>query len=219
MMTRDGKRFANEGRSYHDVGRKLLAKTAGEPEAVAWIVFDHRYLRRWGNGPVFPAPLPYKSFIENGYLKMGRTVRELAINTGIDPDGLEASVERYNMFAREGQDPDFRRGSNAFDLANGDPEHKPNPCIGPLDHGPWYAIRTFAGCVGTFAGLNANENAQVVGADRTPIPGLYVVGNDMASITGGDYVAGGCTLGPGMTFGYLAAKHVIAESGKSLPQG
>jgi succinate dehydrogenase/fumarate reductase flavoprotein subunit len=216
-VTRDGKRFANEGRSYHDVGTNLLAKTMGEPEAVAWLVFDHYYLRRYGQGPILPAPLPYRKFIKNGYLKTGRTVRELAKNAGIDPDGLEASVARYNRFASDGVDPDFHRGTNAFDLANGDPERGPNPCIGPLDKAPYYAIRVFAGCVGTFAGLQADEHSRVLDKAGKPIAGLYVVGNDRLSITGGDYIAGGCTLGPGMTFGYLAAKHAIAHGRDDEP--
>lgn len=178
---------------------------------MAWLVFDHRYLRRWGNGPVRPAPLPYKQYIKSGYLKTGATIRDLAIACGIDPEGLEQSVSRYNRFAVNGEDPDFHRGSNAFDIASGDPEHGPNPCVGPLDKAPFYAIRVFAGCVGTFAGLAADEHARVLDGSGAPIDGLYVVGNDMASITGGDYIAGGCTLGPGMTFGYLAAKHAIGR--------
>ncbi|HWW66232.1 MAG TPA: FAD-dependent oxidoreductase [Sphingomonadaceae bacterium] len=210
MVTRDGKRFANEGRSYHDVSAALLAKEGHDGEAVAWMIFDHRYLRRYGNGPVYPVPMPYRHFLRNGYLKTGRTVRALAEAVGIDADGLEASVARYNEFARKGCDPDFGRGTNAFDIANGDPEHKPNPCVGPLDQGPFYAIRTFAGCVGTFAGLQADEHARVLDNDGAAIPGLYVVGNDMLSVTGGDYVAGGCTLGPGMTFGYIAARHAMS---------
>ncbi len=212
-VTRDGQRFTNEGRSYHDVGRDLLRKEAGEPEAVAWLVFDHRYLRRWGNGPIRPAPIPFKPYIKTGYLKTGRTVEELAAATGIDPTGLRATIDRYNRFARDGNDPDFHRGESIFDQVSGDAEHKPNPCVGPIDAAPYYAIRVFAGCVGTFAGLRANGHAQVETADGVPIEGLYVVGNDMASITGGDYVAGGCTLGPGMTFGYLAARHALGLSG------
>src|SRR6266404_513998 len=212
-VTRDGKRFANEGRSYHDVGVNLLRKTAGDPEAIAWIICDHRVLRRYGMGRSFPFPLPYKRFVKNGYLKRGRTIRELAQSAGIDPDGLEQSVTAYNRFAVEGKDPEFNRGTNAYDIANGDPEHKPNPCIGPLDHAPFYAIRVFAGCVGTFAGLQTNANAQVMDNAGRPIEGLYAVGNDMASITGGDYIAGGCTLGPGMTFGYIAGQHASANVG------
>jgi len=206
-VTRDGKRFANEGRSYHDVSVKLLEKTAGDPEAVAWIICDHRVIRRYGMGRSYPFPLPYRKFIRNGYLKTGRTIRELAMSAGINADALEQSVASYNANAAKGVDPEFHRGSNAYDLANGDPEHGPNPCIGPLDHAPYYAIRVFAGCVGTFAGLQTDENARVVKSSGESIRGLYAVGNDMASITGGDYICGGCTLGPGMTFGYLAGKH------------
>ena len=206
-VTRDGRRFCNEGRSYHDFGSALLVKASGEPQAVAWIVCDHRLLRRWGLGLAYPFPLPYRQHIKSGYLKAGSTVRELALNAGIDPEGLERTVTAYNLDAARGQDPEFHRGSNAFDLANGDPTNKPNPCVGPLDHGPYYAIRVYAGCVGTFAGLQTDGNARVVDASGRPIPGLYAAGNDMASITGGTYVAGGCTLGPGLTFGYIAARH------------
>ncbi len=210
-VTRDGKRFANEGRSYHDFGVNLLKKTPPDQQAVAWIICDHRVIRRYGMGRSFPFPLPYRKYIKSGYLKRGQTIRDLAESAGIDPAGLEDSVSRYNSDAASGRDTEFQRGTNAFDLANGDPEHQPNPCIGPLDRPPFYAIRVFAGCVGTFAGLKTNEHAQVVDEQHRPIPGLYAVGNDMASITGGDYIAGGCTLGPGMTFGFIAGSHAAGQ--------
>jgi len=213
-VTRDGRRFTNEGRSYHDFCAALLAKEAGEPEAVAWLVFDHRHLRRYGAGPVLPWPIPHRRHLRSGYLKTGRSIRELAANAGIDADGLEASVARYNGFAKEARDPDFHRGSNAYDLAHGDPDHRPNPCIGPIEHGPYYAIRVFAGSVGTFVGLKTDGDARVLDTAGQPIPGLYAAGNDMASITGGDYISGGCTLGPGMTFGYLAARHAARHAAR-----
>jgi hypothetical protein len=162
-------------------------------------------------GRSYPFPLPYRKFIKSGYLKCGRTLRELAQSAGIDPDALENTVVSYNENAAKGSDPEFGRGSNAYDIANGDPEHGPNPCVGPLDHAPFYAIRVYAGCVGTFAGLQTNENSMVVSGAGYPIQGLYAVGNDMASITGGDYISGGCTLGPGMTFGYIAGKHAAGS--------
>jgi succinate dehydrogenase/fumarate reductase flavoprotein subunit len=211
-VTRDGQRFANEGRSYHDFGVSLLRKTAGDPQAIAWIIFDHRVLRRYGMGRAYPFPLPYRRYIKSGYLKIGRTIGELAQSAGIDVDGLTQTVDAYNRDAVTGKDSAFNRGSNAFDLANGDPQHKPNPCIGPLERAPFYAIRVYAGCVGTFAGLQTDEHARVVAMSGKPIAGLYAVGNDMASMTGGDYVAGGCTLGPGMTFGYIAGRHVAGLS-------
>ncbi|MCC7412617.1 MAG: FAD-binding protein [Gammaproteobacteria bacterium] len=212
MVTRDGRRFANEGRSYHDVGVALLRQAAGEPEAVAWVICDHRVIRRYGMGRSYPFPLPYRRHVKSGYLRTGRTIRELAVSAGINPDGLEQTVANYNRNAAEGRDPEFNRGTNAFDIASGDPEHKPNPAVGPLDHAPFYAIRVYAGCVGTFAGLQTDENAQVLDTSGRPIAGLYAVGNDMASVTGGDYISGGCTLGPGMTFGYVAARHAAGLS-------
>jgi len=208
-VTRDGRRFTNEARSYHDFGVDLLRKCAGEPEAVGWLVFDHRYMRRLGNGPARPAPVPYRKWIRNGSISRGATLEELADAAGIDRAGLVETVTRYNAFAGKGTDPEFRRGSNAFDIAGGDPDHKPNPCVGPLDKAPFYAIRVFAGCVGTFAGIRTDRHARALDGSGEPIEGLYVVGNDMASITGGDYIAGGCTIGPGLTFGHLAARHAI----------
>lgn len=209
-VTRNGKRFCNEGRSYHDFSVNLVEVTPPEEEPVAWIIFDHRVLRRYGMGPVYPSPMPYKHYIKNGFLKSGSTVRELALDAGINADQLEKTVAQYNHFAREGNDPEFNRGTNAFDIANGDPEHSPNPCVGPLDKAPYYAMRVFAGCVGTFPGLQTNGKGQVLNESGNPIPGLYAGGNDMLSITGGDYISGGCTVGPGLTFGYIVGNQVSA---------
>ncbi|MGE5721720.1 MAG: FAD-dependent oxidoreductase [Sphingomonadales bacterium] len=211
-VRRNGQRFVNEALSYHDWGLALLEAEGDEEEAVAWIVCDRRALRRYGLGAIKPAPFPYGHHIRSGYLKSGRTIEELAANAGIDPAGLKATIETFNGPAREGKDPAFHRGSSAYQLANGDPDHKPNPCIGPVDRPPFFAVRAFAGCVATFAGLKTNEHAQVLGRDGAPIAGLYAAGNDMASITGGDYISGGCTLGPGMTFGYIAADHLLGRA-------
>lgn len=209
-VTRDGKRFCNEGRSYHDFGVNLMKVTADGEEPVAWLVFDHRVLRRYGMGPIYPSPMPYKKFIKNGFLKRGSSVRELAANAGINPAMLEATVSQYNLHAKDGNDPEFHRGSNAFDRAGGDPEHGPNPCVGPLDKGPFYAIRVFAGCVGTFPGLQTNGKGEVLNKAGEAIAGLYAGGNDMLSVTGGDYISGGCTIGPGLTFGYIIGNEVSA---------
>lgn len=215
-VTKAGNRFVNEARSYHDWGLGLLQQSDPEQEAVAWIVCDHRAMRRYSLSVIKPAPFPLRRHLRSGFIKRGRTIRELARNAGIDPEGLEATVTRFNLHAAMGRDPDFGRGSTAYELANGDPEHSPNPCVGPLDQAPYYALRVFAGCVATFAGLRTNEHAQVLDQQGSPIAGLYAVGNDMASITGGDYISGGCTLGPGMTFGYIAANHIAATgSGRS----
>ncbi|MBT2186076.1 FAD-dependent oxidoreductase [Sphingobium nicotianae] len=215
-VTRQGKRFVNEARSYHDWGVALLKEYGDDQEAEAWIVCDHRALRKYGLGIIKPAPFPIKSFLKSGYLKTGRTPRELAISAGIDPDGLERTFAEFNRNADRDEDPAFHRGSTDYERAGGDAEYGGNPCIGPLSQAPYYAIRVFAGCVATFAGIEGDQNAQVIGTDGAPIAGLYAIGNDMASITGGDYISGGCTLGPAMTFGYIAANHIAGLAASEI---
>jgi succinate dehydrogenase/fumarate reductase flavoprotein subunit len=147
---------------------------------------------------------------------MGHTLDELASVTGIDREALRATIEHFNQASRSGVDLEFGRGNGAYDRASVEPSKSANPCLGPLDRAPFYAVKVYPGCVGTFAGLMANENAEVLNEHGEAIVGLYVVGNDMSSITGGDYIGGGCTLGPGMTFGYVAALHAAkrATTGK-----
>ena len=107
-----------------------------------------------------------------------------------------------------GDDPEFGRGSTSYNRSLGDPAHKPNPCVAPVEQGPFFAVKLVIGDLGTFAGLRCNEYAQVLDEARRPISGLYAVGNDAASIMGGNYPGGGITLGPAITFGYIAARHL-----------
>ena len=117
-------------------------------------------------------------------------------------------MENFNRHARHGEDPEFGRGSTPYNRKNGDALHGPNPCVAPIEHGPFYAVKVEAGSFGTFAGLRTNEHAQVLNAEGQPITGLYAAGTDMASIMGGHYPAGGINLGPATTFGYIAARHI-----------
>jgi succinate dehydrogenase/fumarate reductase flavoprotein subunit len=206
-VKRNGRRFVDEASSYHDFARALLQASAGEDDAVAYIIADHYTVRRYGLGRAHPFPLPLGPHLKSGYLLRADTLAELAGKAGIEPTALAATVEEFNGFARSGKDLAFGRGSNAYDRRMGDPAHAPNPCLGPIDRRPFYALRVVAGAVGTFAGLVTDRSAQVLRKDGTPIGGLYAAGNDLSSITGGDYIGGGCTLGPAMTFGYLAARH------------
>lgn len=206
-VVRSGRRFANEANSYHDMmGDLFRAVPAGEP-VEAWLICDHAFQRRYGLGAARPRPFPLRGMIANGYLKRGRTIGELARVCGIDAAGLGATVEAYNGPAREGRDPEYHRGETAYNRIQGDPDHMPNPCVAPIERGPFYAVRIVPGSLGTFAGLRTDAFARVLGADRQPIAGLYAVGNDMSSMMGGRYPAGGITLGPAMTFGYIAAHH------------
>ncbi len=207
MVRRDGRRFANEADSYHDVMQALFAATpAGEPME-CWMVADHAFIRRYGLGRVRPWPFPLGVWIANGYLRMGRTLQDLAAACGIDAAVLERSVREFNGPAAQGKDPAFGRGGSAFNRAQGEPDQTPNPCVRPLGPGAFFAVRILPGSLGTFAGLDTDADARVLDAQNRPVPGLYAVGNDMASVMGGRYPAGGITLGPGMTFGYVAAHH------------
>lgn len=149
-------------------------------------------------------------YLRSGYVRIGGTLRELAAACGIDPAGLEKTVTAFNAHATKGEDPEFHRGSDAYQRFNGAPGHKPNPCVAPLATPPFYAVRVVPGELGTFAGIATNANAQVVDKDGEPIPGLYAAGNDAASVMGGTYPAAGITIGPAMTFGFIAARHLAA---------
>ena len=214
-VTRRGQRFTNEADSYHDFMRGLLAALPAGELAQAWLVCDHRFIRRYGLGAVKPAPMPLSPWLGNGYLVRGQTLAALAEACGIDAAGLQATVARYNTQAQAGVDEDFHKGETPYNRIQGDANGPgPNPCMAPLSQGPFYAVRVVAGSLGTFAGLRANVHAQVLQAHGEPVPGLYASGNDLSSMMGGHYPSGGITLGPAMTFGFIAAHHA---ADKALP--
>lgn len=210
-VTRNGKRFVNEADSYHDFVQAMLdACPAGEP-VEAWLVCDHRFLRRYGLGNIKPFPLPFGSHLRNGYLKRGNSPAALALACGLDAAGLQQTLDNYNRHARNGQDPEFGRGDTAYNRIQGDADQHPNPCVAPIDQAALYAVQVRPGSLGTFAGLKTDAVARVLNGDGDPVSGLYAVGTDMASIMGGHYPAGGINLGPAMTFGYIAANHIATH--------
>ena len=204
----NGKRFVNEAHGYYDYVSAMLAALPEDQEPCSWLVCDQRFLRRYGLGYVRPAPLPIGAHLRSGYLKRGASIEQLAQLCGIDPQGLAQTVADFNRHARNGEDPAFGRGSTAFNRKQGDAANPgPNPCVAPIEHGPFYAVKVQPGCFGTFAGLKTDGQARVLGADGQPIPGLYAAGTDMASVFGGHYPSGGINLGPALTFGYVAGRH------------
>jgi succinate dehydrogenase/fumarate reductase flavoprotein subunit len=211
-VTRSGRRFVNEANSYHDFCQAMMKRCREESgegaENAAWFIADHRTFRKYGLGFAKPAPVPYKKQIKQGYLLCGKTIGDLARQIGAEPASLEKTVSKFNQHARLGNDPEFGKGSTSYNRSLGDPEHKPNPCVAPIEKGPFYAVRLYVGDLGTFAGLKTNENAQVLDEGGRPIDGLYSAGNDAASMMGGNYPGGGITLGPALTFGYIAARHM-----------
>lgn len=212
----NGRRFTNESNSYHDVGAALHRACDKLPETAMWLVCDKKALAKYGLGYVKPAPLPIGGFLRNGYLLEGKTLSELAAKAGIDAQGLVQSVREYNKDAVHGKDPLFARGTTSFNRYLADPEHSPNPCVAPVAEGPFYAVKVLMGDLGTFDGLRTSVAGEVLQADGTPIPGLYAVGNDRASVMGGNYPGAGITHGPNMTFAYLTANH-IADRATTTP--
>lgn len=207
-----GQRFTNEADSYHDFMQGLLAATPAGETPEAWLVVDHAFIRYYGLGAVKPFPMPLGPWLRNGYLKRGRTLAELAQACGIQAAALQATVERYNAMALQGRDQDFAKGDTPYNRIQGDAIRTQaaglkNPCMGPLAQGPFYAVKVVMGSLGTFAGLKVNAQAQVLDAQGEPIAGLYAGGNDLSSLMGGHYPSGGITLGPAMTFGFIAAHH------------
>lgn len=202
----DGKRFVNEADGY-DYVSAMVAQAPGD-KVESWLICSHAFQRRYGLGISRPFPLPVQPLINSGYLKTGDSLEALARACGIDAQGLVATVAEYNLHARNGEDPQFGRGSTPYNRKQGDALHGPNPCVAPIEQGPFYAVKVEPGCFGTLAGLRTNAHAQVLDEQRQAIAGLYAVGTDMASIMGGHYPAGGINLGPAATFGYIAGRHI-----------
>ena len=208
---KSGRRFTNEAASYHEFTRAMYRANGSTETIPAWLVCDRRFLWRYGLGMIRPMTLRLARYIERGYLHQARTLEGLAGAIGVDSAGLVQTVGRHGEFARTGIDADFGKGGNAYDRGNGDPDHAPNPCLGPIERPPFCAVRVEPTPLGTSLGLRTNTHAQVCDAADQPIAGLYAVGNDMHSVMGGEYPGAGAQLGPGMTFAYLAALHAVRE--------
>ncbi|MEI6643539.1 MAG: FAD-dependent oxidoreductase [Novosphingobium sp.] len=213
LVNRAGKRFVNEAVNYNALGKAIIAfdaATHSYPNVPYWLIIDQRYKDKY---PTFNSPpgSPIPS-----YMMQAETLEGLAEIAGIDPAGLSATVARFNTMVRAGHDDDFQRGDNTYDnfYMWGDPAFDPPyRTLGLIDQGPFYAVQMESGVLGTCGGPKTNADAQVVDWDGNPIPGLYAAGNAMAAVLGEAYGGAGGTLGPGLTFGYLAGKHL----GSHLP--
>ena len=211
-VTPSGGRFVNEADSYYDFVCGLLKATPVGQPVQAWLIADHTFIRRYGLGAVKPAPMPLRSWLRNGYLVRAASVAKLAQACQIDAQALQATIENYNLMAQSGTDTDFAKGETPYNRMQGNAlAGQANPCMAPLQQGPFYAVKVVVGSLGTFAGLKVNTSAQVLNSAGDPINGLYAAGNDMASVMGGHYPSGGITLGPAMTFGFLAAHHAAGQ--------
>jgi predicted oxidoreductase len=196
----------------------MIEACAGKPDVSAFMICDHRTFRRYGLGAVRPAPLPIAGFIRSGYLKRGRTVRDLAVAVGLDPDALSQTIDTVNRDAAQGLDRSFGRGATSYQRLLGDDAFTPNPCVGAIERAPFYAVKIISGDIGTYHGLVTDQHTRVLDKDGKPLEGLFAVGNDAASIFGGSYPGAGATLGPAMTFGYICGTYLAGKSANSAAQ-
>ena len=210
-----GARFVDEAAPYHEFVRAMYAAHARVATIPAWLICDGRFLWRYGLGLVRPHELRPGRWVRRGYLHRARTLDGLAAAIGVDAAGLQRTVERHNAFARSGVDDDFGKGANVYDRWNGDPRHRPNPCLGPIDRPPYYAVAVVPTPLGTSLGLRTDVDARVLDASGAAIPGLYACGNDADAAFGGEYPGAGAQLGLALTFGALAAEQ--AARGAAAP--
>ena len=211
MVDQDGQRYCDESGAYMEIGQLMYKRHRESGKGVpSWVIMDHRQRKYYPWGTAAPGKIP-DSWLESGYLKQADTIEELAQDCGIDVSGLKETITRFNEFCRQGIDTDFNRGGRAFDRAHGDPTIKPNPCLGPIEQAPFYAVAMYPGDVGTAGGLVTDEFARVLCSDGSVIPGLYATGNSTASVMGRCYPAAGASIGATFVFGYLAALHAAGE--------
>jgi len=222
VVNGEGRRFINEAAPYMDFGHAMIdGQKSGVTHIPCWLITDHRSWNRYvvaGHLPIpkVPwAPVPTgrkvpRAWLESGVVKAATTWDEMAGKIGVPAGQLSETARRFNELARQGHDDDFDRGDSVYDNYYGDPT-LPNPNLYPLGDPPYYAFRIVLGDLGTSGGLRTDEYARVLRPDDTVVRGLYAVGNTAAPVMGRSYAGAGATIGPAMTFGFVAAKHIAAQ--------
>ncbi|MGW6536241.1 FAD-dependent oxidoreductase [Streptomyces sp. NPDC055051] len=207
-----GERYANEAAPYHEFVDAMYAHQArGAATAVpSWLILDATAKSRYIFMGLFPGQAFPRPWRESGFVKQAATVEELAGLIGAAPERLRATVDRFNGFARAGRDEDFHRGDSVYDRYYGDPT-LPNPNLAPLEKGPFHAIPVHPGDIGTKGGLVTDAAARVLREDGTPVPGLYASGNVSSAVMGETYPGPGATIGPAMTFSWLAVNDIAGD--------
>lgn len=217
-----GKRFINEAAPYMDFAHAMIAgQRSGVSHIPCWLITDTRSFHRYVVGGHLPipkvpgAPVPTgrkipQAWLDSGVVRSAPTLDELAVRIAVPPAELRRTAERFNELARKGHDDDFNRGDSVYDNYYGDPT-LPNPNLYPLTTPPYLAFQIILGDLGTSGGLRTDEHARVLRSDDTVIDGLYAVGNTSVAVMGRSYAGAGATIGPAMTFGYIAARHLAGR--------
>jgi 3-oxosteroid 1-dehydrogenase len=218
-VNRNGMRFVDEACGYDDFGKAMVAdqvKTGAN--CPCWLVFDARFRGKFSAGGIMPTPvLPDRKIPPDWwdhYIFKADTVEALADKIQVPAAAMSRTVANINSYSKSGQDPEFGRGGNAYDRFFGDPSVKPNPSLAPIEMAPFYAVPINLGDLGTKGGLKADARARVLRPDGQPIPNLYAAGNASGSPFGNCYPGAGGTIGPALTFGYVAANDIAARAGK-----
>ncbi|MCP8689980.1 FAD-dependent oxidoreductase [Marinobacterium sedimentorum] len=216
VVNGQGRRFVNEAAPYLEFVDAMYKDHARSGKSIpAWVIFDGHFRFNYAMGPLMPSQIMPDSRLPKAWHKTvywkADSLEALAGQIDVDAAGLQDTVGRINGFAASGKDEDFQRGGNVFDRYYGDSNVKPNPCLAPIRKGPFYAMRLNAGDIGTKGGLLTNERGCVVREDGSEIAGLYAIGNCSASVMGTSYPGAGSTLGPAMTFGYIAVNDLVRQ--------
>ena len=212
-VNRLGRRFVNESCSYDEFGQAMIADhEATGANIPCWMVFDSKFRRRYPCGPILPHFLMPDHSIPpewwDSYIFKARDLSTLATKMCVPANALIETIERMNGFARNGKDEDFCRGENRFDRYFGKADVAPNPCFGPIDRAPFYAVQIDLGDLGTKGGLKTDRFARVMARGGGVIGNLYAAGNSAGSPFGNCYPGAGGTIGPAVTFAYIAANHI-----------
>lgn len=210
MVDSQGRRFMNEAKSYHVAAQAMLAADRPDARTIpAFILFDARFQRRYPMGPLMPWPLWLQRRAIRATVTCAPTWEQMAWKLGLPAEALQQTIERFNADARRGNDSEFGRGFDQYERYYGDPKVSPNPTLGPLEHAPFYAMQLHLGDIGTNGGLATDEQGRVLDNDGGVIAGLYAAGNVTASVMGHSYPGAGATLGPAMTFAFVAMRHML----------
>lgn len=220
IVNMSGKRFMNESMPYVEACHHMYGGQYGQgpgpgENIPAWLIFDQQYRDRYIFAGLQPGQRIPSKWLESGVIVKADTLAELAEKTGLPADQFTSTIERFNGFARSGVDEDFHRGESAYDRYYGDPTNKPNPNLGEIKHGPFYAAKMVPGDLGTKGGIRTDVRGRALRDDDSVIEGLYAAGNVSSPVMGHTYPGPGGTIGPAMTFGYLAALDIAATAAAS----
>lgn len=207
----EGRRFVNEGVSYHDFVEAMYRSHETADTMPAWLICETRFIAKYGLGAIHPETRNLSKHIKDGYVTVAGSLAALAGKIGVDPVGLQDSVARHNRFALAGVDEDFGKGDLELNRFNGDPSHGPNPCLAPIETGPFAAMAVWPAEIGCSVGISTDPDCRVLDGANEPITGLYACGNDMGSVMSGAYPGPGTTLGPAVVFGWRAAMHAAGR--------